>query len=326
MKKQRFLELDALRGIAALAVVFYHYFYRYNNIYGHSEIAVDWASWGAYGVQLFFIISGFVIFMTINNVKKPKDFLISRFSRLYPAFWVCALTTYCVMHFFPLQGRETELAYAILNLLMFHQYFDVPHIDGVYWTLTVELTFYCWVFIFYSCKQINNLVFFLAGSTFLYILKNQQIISPPEITSLILLIDYVPFFLIGLCCFKVFQKGCQKRYYLSLFLAIFAILSGTNYLTLSAVYLILILSFILAINNKLTFLKFKPLVWLGSISYSLYLLHQNIGYIIINFAIDHEIPPLIGIAVAVFVSLSLAHLSFKYVERPALRTIKTRFS
>lgn len=83
--KKRLIELDALRGIAALSVVIYHYTTRYNSLYGHdSFLDNNYFHYCSQGVQLFFMISGFVIFLTLNHIKKPMDFVISRFSRLYP--------------------------------------------------------------------------------------------------------------------------------------------------------------------------------------------------------------------------------------------------
>lgn len=54
----RILELDALRGLAALAVVLFHYTTRYDQLFGYSEPLAVNVSWGHYGVDLFFMISG----------------------------------------------------------------------------------------------------------------------------------------------------------------------------------------------------------------------------------------------------------------------------
>src|SRR6185436_18721223 len=94
-------EVDALRGLAALAVVFYHYGQRYRELGADAYLSAKfpgqfpmngeplaWVSWGHYGVQLFFMISGFVILMTISKVRSLKEFALLRFVRLYPAFWV----------------------------------------------------------------------------------------------------------------------------------------------------------------------------------------------------------------------------------------------
>lgn len=144
-KQRRLLELDGLRGIAAVMVVIYHYFIRYDEIYGHTFKAFPVIEFGKYGVNLFFMISGFVIFWTISKTAKPSGFIWSRFSRLYPVYWAALLITFAVISLCGLPGREISNVDFIYNFLMFHQYFDVKHLDGVYWTLTLELSFYFWM-------------------------------------------------------------------------------------------------------------------------------------------------------------------------------------
>ena len=76
----RLVELDALRGIAAVVVVLYHLTY-WNDAAGQAPFSVFW---GHYGVELFFIISGFVIFMTLAQARDLRAFAVSRVARLYP--------------------------------------------------------------------------------------------------------------------------------------------------------------------------------------------------------------------------------------------------
>lgn len=122
VKKNRFVELDSVRGIAALAVVIYHYLYRYNELYAHHGLNFDWAYWGKYGVQLFFIISGFVIFMSLERVKKPFDFIASRFTRLFPAYWIALIITTLFVYSFGLPGREVSLLVLLLTLRCFKSF------------------------------------------------------------------------------------------------------------------------------------------------------------------------------------------------------------
>ena len=84
--------VDSFRGIAALLVVMYHYIYRYE--YSYSEGDVVDLYFLSYGVHLFFIISGFVIFFSIHNEKSAFNFLRKRFFRLYPTYWACVFVTY----------------------------------------------------------------------------------------------------------------------------------------------------------------------------------------------------------------------------------------
>lgn len=87
----RFRELDALRGLAALAVVLYHLttFMGDGPGLGGPPAVSIW--WGEYGVQLFFLISGFVILLSARRTRRPSDFVISRVSRICPVYWI-ALT------------------------------------------------------------------------------------------------------------------------------------------------------------------------------------------------------------------------------------------
>ena len=103
----RLLELDALRGIAAISVVIYHFCYRYPELYGGNQFNL--AFLGKYGVPFFFIISGFVIFWTLDRLKKPVDFIVSRFSRLYPIYWICLTITFLTVTIYGLEDREQSL-------------------------------------------------------------------------------------------------------------------------------------------------------------------------------------------------------------------------
>ena len=143
----RIFELDSIRGLSAIAVLTYHYFFRYNEIYGHPSIATSWSYFGSYGVQLFFMVSGFVIYWSIGSIKRPLDFVISRFSRLYPVYWCAVVFTFTLVYYFGLPGREVSFFQALVNLTMLQSYLKVPSVDGVYWTLAVEITFYFWVFL-----------------------------------------------------------------------------------------------------------------------------------------------------------------------------------
>lgn len=82
----RFRELDGLRGIAALAVVLSHFTGTHNLRYVDDPAPLFDAWWGGFGVQLFFMISGFVILMSAERARRASDFAIARIARLYPAY------------------------------------------------------------------------------------------------------------------------------------------------------------------------------------------------------------------------------------------------
>lgn len=107
-EKRRFVELDALRGIAAMAVVLFHYTSRFGEVFEVEGFGGAPFQYGHLGVHLFFVISGYVIFLTISKCRTGRDFLVSRFSRLYPVYWGAMLVTILVAVF---SFAGTELRY-----------------------------------------------------------------------------------------------------------------------------------------------------------------------------------------------------------------------
>ena len=100
-KNRRFAELDSLRGIAALLVMLSHYTWAYDYHFGTLGDHFFQFPYGDFGVQVFFIISGFVIFMSLEKAKSIKEFIIGRFTRLYPTYWFCMVLTLVVIILFP---------------------------------------------------------------------------------------------------------------------------------------------------------------------------------------------------------------------------------
>lgn len=151
-KSGRLVEIDALRGVAALAVVLFHYTTRFTDLFKPGTLPAISFPGGHYGVNLFFIISGFVIFMTLDKTQRPLDFVVSRFSRLFPAYWAAIFLTFFICHWLGLPGKLVGAETALANIAMLHGLFGVAHVDGVYWTLEVELLFYCGMLLLYSCN------------------------------------------------------------------------------------------------------------------------------------------------------------------------------
>jgi peptidoglycan/LPS O-acetylase OafA/YrhL len=66
----------------------------------------------------------------------------------------------------------------------------------------------------------------------------------------------------------------------------------------------------------------RPLVWLGAISYSLYLTHQNIGYVLIRNLESQGIGPMTAIAIASAVALCLGGCLHRWIERPSMQLFR----
>lgn len=127
-----------------MLVLFFHYFFLQKNRFSIFRVGVT-------GVDLFFIISGFVIYLTLENTKLCIDFAVNRFSRLFPTYWVAVtITTLFLLPSF----RQTVY---LKNLTMFQHYLDAPNIDDSYWTMLVELLFYFFMALIFATKQLKNI-------------------------------------------------------------------------------------------------------------------------------------------------------------------------
>ncbi|MBM4222124.1 MAG: acyltransferase, partial [Gammaproteobacteria bacterium] len=162
--KSRLPAMDMLRFAAAMAVLAYHYLSSYlpadpDNAWLTSTAHI--ARYGYLGVELFFIISGFVILWSAQG-KSATAFAVSRFARLYPTFWAAMLlTSACYLLLGPhapqMSGQELSLHRLLANATMMPQLFDAERIDGVYWTLELEIRFYFLIFVLLLLRQTGNI-------------------------------------------------------------------------------------------------------------------------------------------------------------------------
>jgi peptidoglycan/LPS O-acetylase OafA/YrhL len=95
--QKRLRGLDVLRGVAALAVCLFHYTDSFPRETGIALPIAFHLGHAIHGVDMFLVISGFVIFMTIEKTRDAYDFLTVRVARLYPAFIACLLVTTAVV-------------------------------------------------------------------------------------------------------------------------------------------------------------------------------------------------------------------------------------
>ena len=136
MRLNRVYEIDLLRFFAALSVVFFHYSFRGYAADGMSvmpyPLLAPGVKYGYLGVELFFMISGFVILMTVSG-GSLRSFLISRAVRLYPAFWVCSTLTFLARILFGGERFTASISQYLINMTMTSGFSHVQAIDDVYW-------------------------------------------------------------------------------------------------------------------------------------------------------------------------------------------------
>lgn len=167
---------NILRGICALFVVFQHYFHDFwiykDALFRFLSIDITRTpffatfldnlhfNFGHCAVYIFFIISGFVIPISIERYSR-KEFVIQRIFRIYPTYIVCSIISYTALYLYNIhlgmafKYDEIEILTSILLLRDVFLYENV--IDIVSWTLQIEIKFYISALIFYKWIKEHNL-------------------------------------------------------------------------------------------------------------------------------------------------------------------------
>ncbi|MEO7493614.1 MAG: acyltransferase [Massilia sp.] len=329
LAKRRLTGIDSLRGIAAMLVVLFHYTTRYDELFHHTAAPFASVPWGHLGVNLFFMISGFVIFMTLEKTRHSMDFVVSRFSRLYPAFWAAVILTFLLTHLLGLPGKLVDGHTALLNLTMLHSFLNVPNVDGVYWTLEVELIFYFWAWLAFRLHLLGRVHLLLAALfvlrlVYFYAETAMHVDLPWQVFRLLIL-KVIPWFAAGIMVYRLASNYGSVRRDLAVIAGAAALLAIAEGPGLALLLVALCAVLYLAATARLAILDTRVLVWLGTISYTLYLVHENIGWAVIRQLELRGVQPASAIGVALLLALVLASLLTYLVEQPAMRAVRTRY-
>ncbi len=328
--KQRLVGIDGLRGMAAISVMLFHY-----SINNSGEKLGFTFGYGVTGVQLFFIISGFVILLSLKKVKNSKQFLINRFSRLYPIFWICVLIT--STFYFLFEREHLNARHVLANLSMFPIYFGIENIDGSYWTLLVEMQFYLFMSLIFTTGNLRKILPISIGIILLILIVNytgSKILEEYNfVVKKLQLINHFPLFFSGILFYIIKYESSHWLNWLLLLLNFLVCVSlyekagSVIYFVTFYEYSIILLLyhaiFYLSITNKLKFLEQKELLFLGSISYPLYLIHQYIGTNLIHFFNENwNINIYTAVLLAITLSITIAYFVNIKIEIPYNRKIK----
>lgn len=305
----RYLELDAMRGLAALAVVLFHYTTRFYDFFPNNPAPIFQFDDLGYGVNLFFVISGFVISFSAASKNNALAFLKGRILRLYPLYWASMIVTFVVLTIFPYEDLTVDFMTFLVNFSMLQKFAGFANVDGAYWTLAIEWVFYFMIIgllLVKSFSKIQLFVGFMIVSNIALAAANIMLDNPIILPiKLALVYNAMGYFACGVS-FYLYKKTLSVYYILSAFIVLLS-----AHLNAAEAYVILDLAlfwiFWLFTTENLKWLAIKPLVYLGNISYALYLIHQNIGYVIINNSIDY-LGPNLAIGLAMASMLLLAHV------------------
>jgi peptidoglycan/LPS O-acetylase OafA/YrhL len=329
--------LDALRGIAAMAVVVFHYttsFDSENYFPGYDEALLSFPG-GRYGVWLFFVISGFVILWSVQRAPTVGDFAYSRFSRLYPPYWGSLLfvAAYIVIAQNVLDAGIDKLTFTLpqflANLTMVPSWFGQKELDGAYWTLAIEMGFYVLIAILHAFRLtrpdriVRTIVVLWIFDT--VVLSVVAVGSGQGLESLE--DDWLGLFIAGMALFTLYQRPQEQRWIKLLVICSLPLVSLSRGSVVAALVTAgAIAAVYVAVSFRVPLLESRPLLWLGTLSYSIYLVHAYPGYITIKLLLDagwdRNLAVLVALAQTFVLALALHH----GVEKPVTRWLRHRRS
>lgn len=348
--------IDSIRGVAALMVAFLHFGEGFSPLLqsglpGEFLYAViTQLDFGKAGVLAFFAISGFVICPSLKGTRRQgsRKFLISRFFRLYPAFWTSILL-FLLIHSLWI-GKIEDTRQILGNITMLYSLFNVEPLQGLYWTLEVELVFYflCLALFLLGCLH-RPLMLFLVG--LILMLLSEWILDRPGSVQTISQTFGIAWPQMPWNLAVMFWGGLFRMWYddrrrtctlvipvpvgLLVAMLLVAILWRPSVLSshwistgqydqlhFMAPYFLGMAVFI--VGALFIRLEHGFFVWLGTISYSLYLFHPT-AYGMVRRVVNSTFPALMDIHLGVSIALCtlgailLSALVYYAVEKPAIR-------
>lgn len=336
---QRFYEIDLLRFLAALSVVLYHYTYRGYAANNYSPVPFlelgQVTKYGHLGVELFFIVSGYVVLLSAQG-KNIRQFFISRVIRLYPAFWVSCSITFLVKRLWGTGSTDMHMPtflkagviQYLCNMTMLHEFLGVEAIDGAYWSLTVEISFYFLISLLISYKLMRHINLFITLWLLYSTLPSSMQVGTPF--GLLFFPSYAPYFAAGMLFHLIQQpqgRSWQRILLLvfSYLLAVRAVIGKANALAITyheatshtitvGIISAFFILFTLIVFRIINLSRFKWLMWLGAITYPLYLLHSDIGFIAFHW-LGHYINKYYLLTGIMLLMVSLSYLVHILIEK-----------
>ena len=320
--KLYFPSINMLRGLAALLVCLYH-FTNYTSPDG-SLLATDdpvrqIGELGINGVFIFFVISGFVIPISMYNgkyaINRLPRFLVRRWIRIEIPY-IASILAFLVVFYISCRMYMWNFDFEPMRFLH-HITYTVPFTDYdwynvIYWTLAIEFQFYIIIAVLYPLFVHKNaavrygslLVFGLSG----ILITNHSIFC-----------HYGPIFGMGIALFLL-KSGKMKDLEALLFVLLFAGVTAYTHDWVIATFAIATTALIafVTIDNKL-FNK------LGDISYSLYLIHGIVGgnlLFIFSRYVDSYAGKLVLILLVTVASIASSYLFWWLIENPSKKLSK----
>ncbi len=341
-----FPEIDGIRFLAIIMVILFHihgYFLeKSGGVYtgtGSYPILDSILSGGHNGVQLFFVLSGFILCLPfaqqyINHGKKVnlKKYYLRRVTRLEPPYFIAIISLFFAAWAMGLYDLPFLLKSMFASLIYMHDILlrHSPYLTVVAWSLEIEIQFYILAPLLFKVLKLAPVFRRLILALAIIGIISLQHIYPASISTLY---SYAQYFFSGILLADLYVSGAGNTSLNKSYIAIAGILLlaalllmpyVTGYFGMLLFPAVIIAFYMIVLKNdilkKVFSYKFIPVI--GGMCYSIYLLHYPIismfGRVTMKLKVtDYYLPNLfIQIALLMVPVLLLSGVYYYYIERP----------
>jgi peptidoglycan/LPS O-acetylase OafA/YrhL len=327
--------IDALRGLAAVAVCLFHFS---SGFLAKDNIVTIANQYGYLGVDAFYVISGFVIPLSFSvknyQITQFWSYFKKRFVRIEPAYWVSMaliifkeMTGIFIQDYRYFQFPNYTFAGIGGHFLHINDFFNLPWLQAVYWTLAIDWQFFLLIGVLFF--WVNRSEWWARYPLYVAFIAVKWWFDP--IATKPWLFYYLPLFVPGMVLFHYkrgymnllsfilyFLPNIKKEYLQRLE---FSLIMGA---VLYAIFYKMWWNHLIAATLSVLIIEFfthdfKAMTYMGKISYSMYLTHIFSGWWVTSVLVhvlQDEISRTAAVFVGVVVSIAFAKLFYDYVEKP----------
>lgn len=336
---KRIQELDSLRALAAISLVLFHFTHVFTQKYGYTtDLGWEW-SYGKYGVALFFLLSGFVNAMTLTRKRDCANFLVGRILRICPIFWCAVALNVLLAGTVPLHESHWSLDTVFANMTILPNLIGYQCMEPVTWTLQIEVLFYLILLGLFTCgafRQPALMVFVvLSIASLIGVTVNQSVAAgtvAPWLEGLkflqaLLIVPFLPLFCVGILLNEIkCRRGIFWQNALGIIVSFFVFHLIDQHGHNPAMSLLLFSLLAVCAYGKCPPLRLAPMVFLSSISYALYLLHNNLGCVFIwHLNQKFGLSPNLAMAIGIVFSVVVATVVTFGFEQPLTKYLRSRW-
>lgn len=313
-KKAINYNIEGLRGLLIIWIILFHYTTRYSELY-LKDVPISFDNGGRVGVAMFFVISGYFLTRSLlengNGWYNVAKFAINKYWRLYPAYLLSVVLIFAITNFNDAAMRTVDVKTFVINcLIIVHP--KIAYVDGAHWFIASLIRMQIILgFLLLFRRNRENIIMLLSIIVLFFVVVNNLYSNYylSKICSIVRMLDFLEL-LLGISIYLSIYTKEKYFYFLTILLCVCVALNTNLYLfsLYFAVLFILIhpLSDIVRnFINDTCILNNRILLYIGKISFTWYLIHQNIGYTIINSTSNYFLGIVLAIAITFFMAIMI---------------------